>query len=823
MDDFRRDLLYAFRVLRKDRAYAAAVILTLAICLGANTAIFTVVRSVLLRPLPYPDSGGLVSGFDSFPAAGVERGGTSIPNYVDRRAMTDVFSAVALYQLTGYKVGQGAQAEGVSAMNVTPSFFQLLQTRAARGRLFAESDGTVGKNKVIVLSYAFAAKQPGGVDGVVGRPVRLNDGVYDVVGVLPESFSFLNPEIRVYVPIAFSPSDLDENSRWSQNHDLLMRLAPGVSLARAQARIDAHNAQLLERAGSLKDTLVNAGYTTRLLPLEADIVRNVRAALQMLWGGVVFVVLIAAVNISNLALVRANGRKKELATRNAIGAASHRIARQLITEAALLTIVGASVGVALGYVSLNAIEWIGFTDLPRAHEIRVDGVVLAMTFAPALLLGIVVGAGPVVQLVRVNLSDVLRDEGRSGTAGRGSSYVRRSLIAAQVALAFVLLFGAGLLLASFQRLLAVNPGFVPENVLTGRVSPLTTHYPDDPSLRSYAARALERVRAVPGVEAAGISSYLPFSYDGSSSVIIPEGYAPRPGESLVAPNQLFVSPGYLEVLKVPLKSGRLFTDSDTADMPRVVIIDERLAQRFWPDQNAIGRRMYLPQKIDDVTKPGPTVKWLRVIGVVGSVKLRGLEEGENARVGAYYQVFAQAPTRDIGWAIRSRGDAAAITSSVQRALAEIDPELRMSDVFTMSTRVDKSLNARRAPMLLSIGFGAIALLLAAVGLYGVLAYHVTQRTREIGIRMALGSEPGGILRLVLREGGLLVALGLVCGLAGALALRSAIATQLYGVGALDPVVMLGAVAVLAATALVACLVPARRAAMISPLVALTHH
>jgi predicted permease len=823
MDAFRRDLIYAWRVLRKDRAYAAAVVLTLAICLGANTAIFTVVRSVLLRPLPYPDSGRLVSSFDSFPGAGVERAGTSVPNYVDRRAMTDVFSAAALYRWSGYKVGEGAHAEGVSAMNVTPSFFQVLQTTAARGRLFAESDGTPGKSKVAVLSYAFAAKQPGGVDRVVGRPVRLNDEVYDVVGVLPHSFSFLSPDVRLYVPLAFTPQELDEGARWSQNHELLLRLAAGVTLARAQARIDAHNAHVIERAGSLKDALVNAGYITRLLPLEADIVRNVRAALQLLWGGVAFVVLIAAVNISNLSLVRATGRMKELATRSAIGAPSLRVARQLMTEAALLTIVGASLGVALGYASLNAIESIGFTNLPRAHEIRMDGIVLAATFAPALLLGIVVGAGPVVQLARVNLSGVLRDEGRSGTSGRRSTYVRRSLIAAQVALAFVILLGAALLLVSFQRLLAVDPGFVPEHVLTGRVSPLETHYPDDASLRSYAARAIENVRALPGVEAAGISSYLPFSWDSSSSVIIPEGYAPKPGESVVSPNQLFVSPGYLEALKLPLRSGRLFADSDTAGAPRVVIIDERLARRFWPNRDPIGRRMYFPDKPDDVAKPGPTVTWLRVVGVVGSMKLKGLEEsGENARAGAYYQVFAQAPTRDIGWAIRSRGEPAAMTASVQRALAEIDPELRMTDVVTMPARIDKSLNPRRAPMLLAVGFGAVALLLAAVGLYGVVAYHVAQRTREIGIRMALGSDARGILRLVLGEGGLLVALGLGGGLAGALALRGAIAAELYGVGPLDPVVMLGAAAVLAATSFIACFLPARRAARISPLVALSH-
>ena len=626
------------------------------------------------------------------------------------------------------------------------------------------------------------------------------------------------------MPLAFTPEQLDENARYSQNHELVMRLAPGVTLASAQARIDAQTARDHRAVRGRSRTCSSVpGYSTKLLPLEADIVRNVRAALEMLWGGVVFVVLIAAVNIANLSLVRANGRMKEFATRNAVGAASHRIAKQLITEATLLTIVGASLGVVLGFVSLDAIEWIGFTDLPRAHEIRLDGVVLAMTLAPALLLAVVVGAVPALQLARVNLSGVLREEGRSGTSSRTSKYVRRSLVVAQVALAFVLLMGAGLLLASFQRLLGVNPGFVPEHVLTGRVSPLATRYPDDAALRSYASRALARVRVLPGVESVGISSYLPFSWDGSSSVIIPEGYVPKPGDSVVSPNQLYVSPGYLEALKVPLKAGRFFSDSDTPESPRVVIVDEQLAKRFWPNQDPVGRRMYMPDTPDDVAKPGPKVTWLRVVGVVGAMKLKGLEEGENARAGAYYQAFAQDPTRGIGWAIRSRGDAAAITAAVQQALAEIDPELRMTDVFTMSARVDRSLNPRRAPMFLSLGFGAVALLLAAVGLYGVLAYHVSQRTREIGIRMALGSQPSGILRLVLGEGFLLVALGLAGGIAGAIALRSAVAAQLYGLGPLDPVVMLGAGAILAATSFIACLGPARRAARVSPIVALSHH
>ena len=821
MDTLRQDLLFALKVLRRDRAYSAAVILTLAVCLGANTAIFTVVRSVLLRPLPYPDPSRIVSSYDGFPGAGVERAGTSVPNYGERREMKDVFSSVALFQWSGFKVGEGARAEGVSAMRVTPSFFEVLGTNAARGRLFAEAEGTPGKNKVALVSYAFATRQSGGVDGIVGRQVRLNEEVHDVVGVLPRTFYFLSPEVHVFVPLAFAPQDFAEERRHSQNHEMVARLAPGVGLERAQARLDAHDATIIEQAGPLKDALVRAGFFTKVQPLEQDLLRNVRAALQMLWGGVVCVVLIAAVNITNLALARTNGRMKELATRNAIGAGSGRITRQLVTEATVLTLAGASLGIGLGFFSLDALEWIGFTDLPRANEIRIDAVVLAVTVAPALLLGVVVGAAPMAQLARTNLSGVLREESRAGTAGRASGYVRRSLVVAQVALAFVLVAGAGLLLASFARLLNVNPGFVAAQVITGRVNPLASRYPDDAALRSYVDRALARVRALPGVESVGVSSFLPFSYDGDSSVIIPEGYAAKPGESIVSPNQLYVSPGYLEALKVTLKGGRLFNDSDTETAPRVVIIDEQLAARFWPNQSAVGRRMYIPDKPEDVNAPGPTAKWLQVVGVVGSVKLRGLEEGENARAGAYYMPYAQDPSRGIGWAIRSRGDVAATTAAVQRALAEIDPDVQLSDVLALSARIEKSLNPRRAPLLLSLGFGAVALLLASLGLYGVLAYHVGQRTREFGIRMALGSDAGRILRLILAEAGVLVLLGLACGLVGTIALRDAIASQLYGIGALDPTVMLGAVAILAMTALLACLGPALRAVHVSPLVALS--
>jgi predicted permease len=820
MDTLFQDLKFALRLLVKDRAFAATTILTLALCIGANTAIFTVVRSVLLRPLPYAEADRLVFEYDSFPGAGVERAGTSVPNYFDRLAFSDVLESQALYRSNALKVGAGPGAENVPAMEVTPSFFTVLRARAVRGRLFTEADGEVGRNHVALLSHAFAAKQPGGIDGIVGRDVRLNDEPYLVAGVLPEGFAFLDPEVRIFTPLAFDAKARSEEQRHSQNHQMIGRLAAGATVEQARARIDALNQRIIERAGPLKTALVNARYRTIVVPLEADIVRNVRAVLNLLWGGALFVLLIAAVNITNLALVRASGRLKEVATRHALGAARRRVARQLVTEAMLLTVAGGVLGLMLGWGSLGWLTRVGLAEVPRSYEVRFDAVVFVFILGLASVLGLVIGAVPSMQLAGLNLSAVLRDEGRSGTAGRGARRIRRGLVVTQVGLAFVLLVSAGLLLTSFRLLLRVDPGFSPDHLLTGRVTPLETTYPSDASVRAYAARTLERIRALPGVTSVGLTSYLPFSRNSSSSVIIAEGYTPAPGESVVSPNQLYVSPGYLETMRVPLRRGRYFLDGDKADSPWVVIIDEQLAQKFWPNADPIGHRMYKPNSPEDVVNPSPDTKWMQVVGVVATVKLQGLIEGERARVGAYYIPLEQETRRDFAFAIRTRNQPATAAPTVQRALAEIDPELQMSDVFTMQERVEKSLTPQRTPMVLSMAFAFVALLLAAIGIYGVLAYEVSQRTREFGIRMALGSDARWVLGLVLREGVVLVVVGLAAGVGGAALLRRLIASQLYGVGAFDPMVLLAVTGVLALVSLIACLGPARRAATVDPSIAL---
>jgi putative ABC transport system permease protein len=821
MDVIRQDLVFTLRLLRRDRAYTAAAILTLGLCVGANAAIFTVVRSVLLRPLPYPESDRLVFTYDSFPGAGVERAGTSIPNHLDREKLTGVFDSVALYQSQGLDAGEAEGAERLDALQVTPSFFRVLRAGAARGRVLTDADAVEGKANVAVISHAYWQRQLAGTEDVLNHRLRLDGTPYTIVGVMPPGFSFLDPAVSLWIPATFSADDRSEDSRYSQNYQAIARLAPGVTASRTQAELAALNAGYIERAGPLKGALVNAGYHTVVVPLAADLVRNVWGALRLLWGGVLFVLLIAAVNITNLALVRAAGRLKELATRHAVGAARSRVARQLLTESVVLTAAGSAVGLALAWGSLGGMSRMGLDELPRGHEIRMDGIVVALTLGLTLVLGLAIGAVPAVQFARMDLSLALRDDSRSSTSGRGARLTRRTLVVAQVALAFVLLVGAGLLFASFERLLRVDPGFRSEHVLTGQMNPPGSRYRDDNALRNFAERVLTRVRSLPGLDAAGLTGALPFTGSDSSSVIIPDGYQMAPGESVVAPRQLRATPGYFDAMRIPLVRGRFFSDSDRVDAPRVVIVDETLARKFWPNADPVGKRMYLPQRPEDVVKPGPGVIWLHVVGVVGSVKLSGLIEGEGARVGAYYFPYAQDPVRGLGLAVRTSGDPTALTSAVRQALVELDPQLAFFDVLAMPERVERSLDRRRTPMLLSVSFSVIALLLAAVGLYGVLAYQVSQRTREIGIRMALGSEPIRIARLVLKEGTTLVTVGLAGGLAGAFALRGAIASELYAVDALDPLILSAVAFMLALTSILACLGPARRAAHVNPVVALS--
>ncbi|MBA2306130.1 MAG: ABC transporter permease [Acidobacteria bacterium] len=820
MERLLQDIRFAARILLKDRAFSVATVLTLGLCIGANAAIFAIVHSVLLRPLPVAGADRLVLLYNSYPKAGVGRASTGVPDYYDRLRETDVFEELALHQQRGVTVGGEGNAERLTGLAARPSLLRLLLAAPVKGRVFTEEEGELGAEPKVVLSHALWQRLFGGRDDAVGQDLRMNGVPHRIVGVLPADFYFMSPDIDLWLPAAFSAAQKSDDSRHSNNWTMVGRLKRGASAEQAQQQVDALNARNLDRFANMKQILINAGFHTVVTPLQDDMVSRVRRPLYLLWGGVLFVLAIGAVNITNLVLIRSSARMRELATRHALGAGLARLTRQLLTETVLLTLVGGLIGAAIGYWGLTLLAGIGIEALPRSAEIRMDGTVVAFTIALALAVGLLVGLVPVLNLRQMNLSQAFREEGRSGTSGRGARATRRILVASQVAFAFMLLIGAGLLFASFERVLGVQPGFQADGLLTARVTPPSSRYSEPAQLQAFADRFLESVRTVPGVQGTGLTSNIPFGGDFNDSVILAEGYQMAPGESLISPYQVTVTPGYMEALRVPLKNGRFFTASDTGTSQRVAIVDETLARKFWNGQDPVGRRMFSPDNAADLTKPGPNTKWITVVGVVGDTKMAGLVTSDT-RVGTYYFPLTQDGMRTMTLAVRTFGEPQSVTGSIRQALRAIDPELPLYGVRTMQERIDETLMDRRTPMMLALMFAGVALFLAAMGLYGVLAYQVAQRTKEIGIRMALGSEPGGIFTLVLREGLGLLGAGLAIGLGGAFAIRRAMESQLYGVSAMDPVVLGSVASVLALVAVVACAVPARRAARIDPMIALS--
>jgi putative ABC transport system permease protein len=815
------DLRVSARLLWKHKTFTITAALTLAVCIGANVALFTVVDHVLLRPLRVPESDRVVLVYNSYPKAGAEHASATVVDYIERGRELTVFDEQALFNTRNPSLDLNGTPERIHAMQVTPSFFRLIRVPPRMGRGFTDDEGQLGKNHVVILSDGLR-QQLFGDANAIGRDVRIDGEPHTVVGVMAADFTLIDSKVEAWLPLAFT--DEQKTARYSNNWVYLGRLKRDASLAQVQAQIDALSAANLQRVPESKQVVETTGLHTVATLLQDDLVRDVRSTLYLLWGGALFVLSIGCVNVASLVLVRSRGRLKELATRMALGAGRWRIIHQLVIEHVLLTMVAAAAGLLIGGGALRLLGSMSLEDLPRAAEIRMDAVIVAYTLSIAAAIGIGLGAIPLIGGLPVNLISILREEGRGGTSGRGVRTMRRALVVTQVALAFLLLVGAGLLFASFQRVMAIDPGFNAAGVLTASVNLPAVRYPLDgegknPTTQRFTDEALRAIRSVPGVVAAGATTAIPFGDEFSQDVIFPEGYRLNPGDSLVALYRSNVTPGYFEVMGVRLIGGRFFDERDRTGGPRVVIVDERLARRFWPGVNPVGRRMFEPESDKDVTAITDKTSWYTVVGVVGEVKLRGLVEGVG-ETGAYYYPQAQSPSRRLTFTIRTSTPPESIANAVRAAVARIDRELPVFDVLTMAERTDRSLTQRRSPMLLAMVFGFVALFLAAIGIYGVLAYLVTQRTKEIGIRMALGSSKRAVFQLILREGVLLIVSGFLLGAAGALALRRSLERELYGIRATDPIVLLLAVATLALVAVTACAIPARRATQINPAVAL---
>jgi len=822
MNTLFSDLRVGLRLLWRDRAFAITAGLTLAVCIGANTALFSVVRGVLLKPLWMPEADRVVMAGNMYPGAGVyEPLGAAVPDYFDRLREVTVFSEQALLRQDNRSIDKDGSPLRVEGLSVTPSFFRVAGVTPQLGRTFTDQEGEIGSEFEVVISDGFWRTQLGGDPSAVGRDIRLDGRAYTVIGVMPPQFRPTDDEKALWTPMTFTAEEKSDNSRHSNNAAYIARLKPGATVEQAQAQIDALNAANLDRFPQFKEVIVNARFRTVVNRLQDQMVKDVRPTLYLMWGGALFVLLIGCVNVTNLALVRSRARLKELATRLALGGGTVRIARQLAIEHLLLALGSAVVGIAIGYVALRAMDVVSLQALPRSQDIALDTVVVLYTLAATAAIGLVLGLIPVAAMLSANVLSVLREEGRTATTGRGAQSLRRGLVIAQVGCAFVLLIGAGLLFASFRRVLAVDPGFTTERVLTGAVVLPDSRYKEPDTQRRFIDDALRRVQALPGVTAAGVTDTIPLGNRASASAILAEGYKAQPGESFLAPAEVRVSSGYFEAIGVKLVAGRFFTDRDTATSTRVIIVDDRLARRFWPNQDPIGRRMYKPDdNAKDLTAVTDKTVFFTVVGVVAEMKLRNLTDGDNL-VGAYFFPLTQEPQNDLTFVLKAAADPGTLSGALRREVAAVDSQLPVFEMQPMSYWTDRSLAKRRSPALLSIAFGFVALFLSAIGIYGVLAYLVTQRTKEIGIRVALGSTAWAVFQLVLREGLLLVAAGLAAGGIGSYLLRRTLESQLFGVRSSNPVVLVLVSVVLAAVALVACALPARRATKIDPLVALT--
>lgn len=821
MEKLLQDLRFGLKLLRKEKAFSATVLLTLAVCIGANTTIFSVIHSVLLKPLPYEDSESLVTLYNSYPGAGAERSANGGPDFFLRREHVDALEEVANYQGWANMVGEAGNIERSRSMRVTSTFFPLLRVSPALGRNFSWEEMEEGNHRKVILSNHFWQERFGGDPGVLGQDLRLDGEPFTVVGVLPEGFKVAgeNEPRDFFLPIPFRPGERTLEGWHSNNYQQIGRLAAGASLEQAQAQLDAMNDRFIDEwpVPDSRQILTDAGFHSVIRYAKDDMLQDIRASLFMLWAGVAFVLLIGCVNIANLMLARSNVRMRELATRLAMGAHRARLGKQLLTEAVLLGVLGGVLGLILGYGGIRLLSIFGVQEMPRGADIAMDPTVVLFTLLLGLGAGVLFGAIPLAGVLKSDLNSVFRSESRSGTASRATMWLRNGLVTGQVAIAFILLIGAGLMLQSFREVLNLDPGFDTEEVMAGVVPLPDARYPDDPARVEFYDRLLRDVRALPGVSSASLTSSIPFSGSYSASVIMPEGYIPRPGESLLSPFNTRVGVDYFETMGIPLLEGRAFQDTDHADAQQVIILDEWLANRYFPDGDAVGKRMVfgtVPGMEEDMEPFLYTI-----VGVVASHRQGRLVETEF--VGAYYFPIAQDAAPNSYLVMRTAGDPLTLVEPAREIVTRLDPEVPFYGARTMQERVDDSLMERRSPMLLLAIFAGVALFLAGLGIYGALAYSVTQRTREMGIRLAIGSDAGQVFKIILGQGIRVVGIGLVLGALGAIFLGRLIRSLLYGIQPSDPGVMATVAVVLAVTGLVACLLPARRATRIDPVAALT--
>jgi putative ABC transport system permease protein len=800
-----QDIRYGFRRLVKSPGFSAIVIATLALGIGANTALFSVIDAVLLRALPYAAPERLVTVNHYYPSLGNMKAPVSVPGFRDYSALTQLFESAAVENgWSANLTGQG-EAQRLNGAQVTGRFFGTLGVPVAAGRPLVPGDDQAGHERVAVLSHGLAGRLLGGARSAVGQKLLLNGESYQVVGVMPPSFSdFFTRNVELWTPLVLKPEDFADSNRTNESLSYVARLRPGLSIDRARTEMAAF-------AGRLKHDFPNSyppDWGLLVTSLHDKASGDVRPMLLVLLGAVGFVLLIACTNVANLLLARASGRGKEIAVRAALGATRWQIARQLLVESLLLALAGGVLGLALGAWAMRAAASLDVAGLPLS-ELRLNGAVLLFTLGVALATGLLFGLAPALATSRADTQQTLKEGGRSVSAGRGRQALRRLLVVVEVALALALLVSAGLLLKSFSRMQEVQTGFRPDHLLTLNLALPKTQYPTDGEQIAFFDRALARVAAVPGVRAVGATSVLPFGGSWSTAGFDIEGYVVPPNQPGPWGDMRVVSPGFFQALEVPLLKGRGFTDQDGPDAVKVAVVDEEMVRRYWPHGDPLGKRIKRGSK----SKP----YFVTIVGVVGHTKHEGLDA--ESRVQLYFP-YRQVARPFLTLALRTGTEPRSALPGVRAALQEIDPALPIFGVHTMTELVDSSTQQRRFSTLLLGLFAGMALLLASLGIYGVMSYSVAQRTHELGVRMALGAAKGGVLGLVLRQGMTLAAVGLAGGLGAAFVCTRFLQSQLFAVRATDPETFVLVTAILASVALAANLLPALRATRVDPAVAL---
>ena len=816
-----QDIRYGARMLLKNPGISIIVVIALALGIGANSAIFSVVNTVLLRPLPYEESDRLIFLNEKSPV--LDEMSISYPNFTDWRAQTQTFEKIGVYNRASYNLTGTGEAERIVTGQVSADLFSVLRVNALHGRVFTNDEDKPGGTPVVVLSYPLWQRRFGGQLSILNQPITLNGKSYDVIGIMPETFLYPS-RVEMWVPVG----QLSDQASWKQrgNHPGLYgvgRLKPGATFEQADADMNTIAANLEKQYADS-----NTGNRVRLRPLMEIFVGDVRRALWVIFGAVGFVLLIACANIANLLLARASARKKEMAIRTAVGASRWRLMRQLLTESVLLSLIGGSIGLALAYWGVDLILYMSPNAIPRSHEIGLDWTVLGFTIGVSVLTGIIFGLLPAIQAGDVDVHETLKESGR-GTSAR--QWLRSFLVVGEVATTLVLLIAAGLMIRSFYMLQQVNPGFSHEHLTSFSISLPQKKYESLETKASFYDRLLENVRALPGVESVAAASGLPLGNNGWQTSFAIDGRPEPPRDQVPLLEACLVTPDYFKAMNIPLLKGRMFNDQDNRahlagkDLSKLnenqragaglnkIIIDEEFARRHWPNEDPIGRFV----RIGGTSHENPK---LEVIGVVGRVKMESLNQNSD-RVQGYFP-FAQVPQGGMTIIMKGASDPNQLISSVRAAIKAIDPDQPIYSVRTMDEiRAESVQNERLNLTLLSL-FAGIALVLAIVGIYGVMSYSVTQRTHEIGIRMAVGARPRDVFTMILGHGMKLALIGVAIGLVGAFALTRLMASMLFGVEPTDATTYGGIAALLLGVSLLACYLPGRRATKVEPTVSLRY-